>query len=304
MKIAVIGAAGGIGSSVAYSTVLNGTADELVLVDRRVDELRTHVWDLELLRTSARRFRIGTGEISDAVDADVVVFAAAAPQRKDVPRIAYLAENLAIADELCETLSAASDWPGVLVVASNPVDPLVTALRRRTGIDRFRVLGYNLNDSLRLRYGVAEALGVEPHRVSGWVLGEHGEHCVPLLDHVTVDGVPVNLDEERRQAVRDFMFGWYPRWVALDVSRSSTWVSGNGIAAMVRAIAADTREVWPSSVVLDGEYGITGTAVGVPVLLGRGGATEVLEWPLAADTRQALVDSASYVDKALTQVEA
>lgn len=304
MKIAIIGAAGGIGSSVAYSLALNGAGDELVLVDRRADAVATHVWDLEQLRTRVRPFQVRAGSVADAVDADVVVLSAAAPPRKDSPRIEYLAENLAIARETGETLAAAPAWAGVLIVASNPVDPLVTELQRITGVDRHRVLGYTINDSLRLRYGIAEALGVEPHRVSAWVLGEHGDNCVPLFDRVTVDGTPVELDEAQRHAARDYLLGWYPRWVALGVPRTSTWTSGHGIASMVRAIATDSGEVWPSSVVLAGEYGITGTAVGVPVRLGRSGAGEVLEWSLGERTQQAMRESASYVDDSLAQAGA
>ena len=302
MKIAIIGAAGGIGSSVAYSLALNGTGDELVLVDRHADALQTHVWDLEQLRTQVGPFRVRTGSVADAVDADVVVLSAAAPPRKDCPRIEYLAENLAIARETGETLGAAPGWSGTLIVASNPVDPLVTALHWMTGADRRHVLGYTINDSLRLRYGIAAALGIEPHRVSAWVFGEHGDHCVPLFDHVAVDGEPVELDSAQQHAAREYLLGWYPRWVALGVPRTSTWTSGHGVASMIRAIATDSGEVWPSSVVLAGEYGITGTAIGVPVRLGRPGAKEILEWPLPERTQRAMRASASYVNDALTQV--
>ncbi|MGQ4615699.1 lactate/malate family dehydrogenase [Nocardia sp. R7R-8] len=302
MKIAIVGAAGGIGSSVAYSLSLNGTGDELVLIDRNTDALQTHVWDLEQLRISARPFDVRAGTVADAADADIVVLSAAAPPRKDSPRIEYLAENLAIARETGQTLAATPGWPGVLIVASNPVDPLVTALQQMTGIDRRRVLGYTINDSLRLRYGIAEALGVPPHRVSAWVLGEHGDHCVPLFDRVQIDDRPVVLDERQQRAARAYLLEWYPRWVALGVPRTSTWTSGNGISSMVRAIASDSGEIWPASMVLAGEYGIDDIAVGVPVRLTRSGAAEVLDWRLNESDRNAMHAAAGYVDDALAQV--
>lgn len=302
MQIVIIGAAGGIGSSVAYSLVSNGIGDELVLVDRNTDALQTHIWDLEQLRIPVRPFRVRAGTVADLADADIVVLSAAAPPRKDSPRIEYLTENLAIARETGQTLAATPGWPGVLIVASNPVDPLVTALQRMTGIDRHRILGYTVNDSLRLRYGIAEALGVQPHRISAWVLGEHGDHCVPLFDRVLIDGRPVALDDAQQRAARDYLIGWYPRWVALGVPRTSTWTSGNGISSMVRAIAIDSGDIWPASMVLAGEYGIGGTAVGVPVHLTRTGAGEVLEWPLREHDQQAMHAAAHYVDDALAQV--
>ncbi|MEV6338764.1 malate dehydrogenase [Nocardia vinacea] len=299
----IIGAAGGIGSAVAYSLALNGTGDELILVDRRADVLQTHIWDLEQLRIAVRPFVVRIGTVFDAAEADIVVLAAAVPPRKDSPRIEYLAENLTIAQETARTLAAVPNWPGILIVGSNPVDPLVTALQRTTGTDRYRVLGYTANDSLRLRYGIAQVLGVEPHRVSAWVLGEHGDRCVPLFGKVQIDGQPVKLDDTQQRAARDYMLGWYPRWVALGVPRTSTWTSGHGISSMVRAIATDSGEVWPSSMVLAGEYGINGTSVGVPVRLDRSGAAEVLEWPLQESDRRALQDAARYVADAVTQVD-
>lgn len=301
MKIAIVGAAGGIGSSVAYTLALTGTGDELVLVDRREDVVQTHVWDLEQLRTAVRPFQVRAGSLADAVEADVVVFSAAVPPRKDSPRIEFLAENLAIARETGAALGAVPDWPGVLVVASNPVDPLVTELHRTTGIDRHRVLGYTVNDSVRLRYGIAEVLHVQPHRVEAWVLGEHGDHCVPLFHNVQVDGEPVELNPAQRASAQAYLHEWYPRWVRLGVPRTSTWTSGNGIASMVRAIATGGENTWPTSMVLNGEYGITGTAVGVPARLDRDGAS-VLQWQLPADAWQRMRQAADYVEDALARI--
>ncbi|MGH3438244.1 MAG: malate dehydrogenase [Sciscionella sp.] len=302
MKIAIIGAAGGIGSSVAYTLALTGTGDELVLIDRKPDVLQTHVWDLEQLRASVRPFVVRAGTLEDALAADIVVISAAVPPRKDSPRIEFLAENLAIARGIGDAFTAA--WPGVLVVASNPVDPLVTDLQRRTGIDRHRVLGYTINDTLRFRYGIAEALGVAPHRVTAWVLGEHSEHCAPLFGDIRVDGAPVDLDHAQRDEVRDYLLGWYPRWVRLGVPRTSTWTSGHGIAAMVRAIATGDGQIWPASVVLDGEYGITATAISVPARLGPTGIRELLQWPLPESDRRTMRAGADYVDKALAEIGA
>lgn len=304
MKIAIIGAAGGIGSSVAYTLAREGVGDELLLVDRNEDALKTHVWDLEQLRVSVRPFEVRAVALEQVVEADVVVVSASVPPRKDSPRIEFLAENVSIYRDVARALAARPDWPGVVVVATNPVDPLLTELQRATGIDRRRIVGYNVNDTLRLRYGISEALGVEPHRVDAWVLGEHGDRCVPLLDRVKVDDAPVTLDEAQRKAVVDYQIGWYPRWVALGVLRTSTWTSGNGITAMVRAIVEGRDEVWPASLVLDGEYGIDGVALGVPVLLGPGGVREVLDWQLSEAELAGMREGAAYVAEALAAVTA
>ena len=303
MKIVLIGAAGGIGSSAAYSLALNGIGDELVLVDTNDDALKTHIWDLEQLRVNVRPFAVRSGSIHDAVDADVVVFTAAVPPRKDSPRIEFLGENLKIVRETAALLAGVDDWQGVLVLATNPVDPLVTEMQRITGIDRHRILGYNINDSSRLRYGIAEALSIEPHRVSAWVLGEHGNECVPLFHNVKIDGEPIELTEVQQQAATQYLLDWYPRWVQLGVLRTSTWTSGHGLASMVKDIVTDSRAEWPSSLVLDGEYGVTGTALGVPVRLSCKGA-EILEWELSAELQQKMQEAAGFVEAALDQVGA
>ena len=100
------------------------------------------------------------------------------------------------------------------------------------------MLGYTINDSLRLRTGFAKALGVAPGSVEAWVVGEHGEQSVPLLDRVSVDGVPIDPTPEQEAAAEEYFRSWYPIHVALDSGRSSTWTSGLGVARMVAAIEA------------------------------------------------------------------
>ena len=129
-----------------------------------------------------------------------------------------------------------------MILVTNPVDPLGTWAQRRTGLERTRLLGYTLNDSLRLRTGIGRVLGVAPGRVQAWMVGEHGDLAVPLWDRVVLDDAPVALDDAQRARVMEFVSGWYVRHVALDSTRSSTWTSGLGIARMVRACLDPARK--------------------------------------------------------------
>ena len=101
--------------------------------------------------------------------------------------------------------------------------------------------------------------------VDAWVLGEHGDRFVPLLDRVRVGGEPVALDAAQQDAAVRFVRHWYERHVALDSGRSSTWTTGRGLARMVAALCSDAGELWPASMVLEGEYGVSGAALTVPV---------------------------------------
>jgi malate/lactate dehydrogenase len=255
--------------------------------------------DLEQVLEQSPGCSIRGGDAGDLAGAGIIVLISATPLTVDTPRVEYLSRNAVIADELADALPAG--WGGLLIVVTNPVDPLVTRLQGRMGIDRRRILGYTLNDSLRMRTGVANALGVGPGRVESWVVGEHGDLSVPLYDRVTVDGQPVRLTAAQQAAAEEYQRTWYTRHVALDSGRSSTWTSGLGVSRMIAALDG-SGGLWPASVVLDGEYGIRGVAVSVPVTLGRGGAEEIHEWELSPAEMEALHASAEFVRAAAASI--
>jgi len=293
MKVAIVGGAGGTGASIAFNLLLSRTPLDIAIVDSRDPMITSHLMDFEQaleLSPGCSLSRSSDGEVSDA---DVVVVTAAAPLTVNTSRLTYLGDNARIVDETVDRLPP--DWAGVVVLVTNPVDPLVTRLTQRTGFDRHRVLGYTINDSLRLRTGLTKAFGVPPGSVEAWVLGEHGDACVPLLDRVTVNGVAREPTEHEAAAAVEYLRTWYVRHVALDSGRSSTWTTGLGVVRMVLAIVNGGDGVWPASIVLEGEYGIDSVAVTVPVTLGPGGAATILEWELTPDQLSSLRVAAELV---------
>ncbi len=300
MKVAIVGGGGGVGASTTYNLALRGTGDEIVVTDARPEMITSHVMDLEQVLEQSPGSSVRGGDVSDLEDADVVVLVSGVPLTVGTSRLEYLEQNAQLADTVADALG--TGWAGVLVVVTNPVDPLVTRVQRRTGLDRTQVLGYTLNDSLRLRTGLAQALGAPPGTVEAWVLGEHGDACVPLFDRVTVDGAPVSPTSAEAAAAEDYVRTWYVKHVALDSGRSSTWTSGLGVSRMVAALGG-TGELWPASIVLTGEYGIDGVAVTVPATIARGGAREIHEWELATADLAALQASAEVVRAAVESIE-
>jgi malate/lactate dehydrogenase len=278
MKVAITGGAGGVGSSVAFNLLLHDHPYEVLLFDNRPHMVTSHTMDFEQVLEQDGSGSVREGEAGELAEAEVIVATAAAPLTVNTSRMVYLADNARILASLLDQLPPG--WDGILILVTNPVDPLGTWAHERSGIARERLLGYTLNDSLRLRTAIAAELGVEPGRVEAWVVGEHGDDSVALFERVRVDGEPVELDAAARERALEFLRGWYTRHVALDSGRSSTWTSGRGVARMIEAIRSDSGELWPASVVLAGEYGIEGASLGVPVRLGSGGATEFVEWDL------------------------
>jgi malate/lactate dehydrogenase len=291
--VAIAGGAGGVGSSLAFNLLLRPEPYDVVVVDRRPEKVLSHVMDLELMAALAGGGRVRPGELDDLAAADVVVICAAAPLTENTSRAVYLRDNAAIVSGIAGRLGDA-----LVIMVTNPVDALCTCLVHRHGLDRRRVLGYTLNDSLRLRTAVAAARGVAPAAVEAYVLGEHGDAAVPVFSRVTVHGAAVTLTAAEREAADTFVRTWYRRHVALDSRRSSTWTSGAGAAHMVAALR-NGADPWPASVVLAGEYGIDGAAVTVPVALGPGGAERIHEWELAPDELAGLRTAAEGVSRAV-----
>jgi malate dehydrogenase len=303
VKVVIIGGAGGVGSSVAFNLLLSGEPYDVVLVDLNPNMVISHVMDLEQTLALGASRSVRGGNEAEALDSDVVVVSASVPLRLNKSRSVFLNDNAAIINRIGDTLAKAGpDWGGALIIVTNPVDPLCTWMQRRTGIDRRRILGYTLNDSLRLRTGIGLALDAAPQSIDAWVIGEHGDFCVPLFSRVNVAGAPIALTAEQRGKAEEFMRSWYVRHVALDSGRTSTWTSGLGVARMVAAIAYGKGELWPASVVLANEYGIKGVSLSVPVSLGRRGAEEIHEWELTTEEHAALHVAATRVREATNTI--
>src|SRR5258707_8864944 len=136
---------------------------EVAIVDSRPEMVSSHVMDFEQTLELSPGCVLRAGDVSDLADSDVAVLLSSSPLVAGMPRIEYLAKNALIADAFADALASGSG--GVVIVVTNPVDPLVTRLHQCTDLERRRILGYTLNDSLRLRTGLARALGVPPGSV-------------------------------------------------------------------------------------------------------------------------------------------
>jgi malate dehydrogenase len=300
--VALFGGAGGVGASAAFNLLLGPMAHEVVIVDTRPEMVVSHVMDFQQVLEQGGRGSVREGDVCDLHDSDVIVVCASMAEGASDSRLLFLDRNATIVRSAGEALSP--DWSGVVVMVTNPVDPLVTLFQRLTGIDRRRVIGYTLNDSLRLRTGIALALGLDPGRVDAWVLGEHGDSSVPLFTRVAVDGEPLALGSEQQLSAAEFTHGWFAKHKALGSGRSSTWTSGLGVARMVAAIGnGGGGERFPASIVLDGEYGVTGVSVTVPVTIGGHGVEEIHEWELSEDERTALRAAADCVREATARLD-
>lgn len=296
MKIGIIGGAGGIGSSLAFNLLRSEQSYDVVLIDSRPNMVVSHVMDMQDTLAMSNALGVRGGELRDAADAEIIVMCAAVPQRLNTDRGVFFGENVELVAGSVRELRSLG-WDGILIMMTNPVDALVTWLNRHLDLDPRRVIGYSLNDTMRVRTGIGFARGVPSRSVEAWVLGEHGAGQVPLLDRVTIDGEPVRLSTAEREAVLDYIDNWYVRHVALESGRASSWSSGFGGARLIEAISANSAETLTGSVMLTGQYGVNGTSLGVPIRVGMEGLREIYEWDLSASELRAMEAAATGIDE-------
>lgn len=301
MKVTVIGAAGSVGAPVAFHLAASRLAEEIVLIDVRPNLVQQHAMDMSTA-VAALDVSVRAGDVGDLGGSDVVINAAGMPQGVIADRMEMLSKNIPLARDTAQAIRQRCP-EAVVITATNPVDPLNYAIWRAGGLDRHQVLGYSLNDSLRFRELVARSRQVKVSSVEGTVVGEHGNSQVMLFSSVRIEGRAATFSESEKSAIRSEVPNILRRYEELKSGRTSGWTCAVGVAALLRAIREDSGEVFPCSVVLEGEYGQRGLGMSVPVVLGRRGARKVLEWDLAADEQAELARSAAVMASAARLVD-
>jgi len=296
-KITVIGA-GHVGETVAYNCARQGLGD-VVLVD--VVEGMPQGKALDMLQSSpvlGVDCKItGTNFYSDTEGSDVIVMTAGLPRQPGMSRDDLLFKNLEIVDT-CISHAAMGSPDAILILVTNPLDAMCEVARRASGFPRERLIGMaGILDSARMRTFIAMELGVSVANAHAFVLGGHGDSMVPLARYSTVAGIPVTelLPADRIEAIIERTRKGGGEIVSLLKTGSAYYAPGMAVAEMVDAILNDRQMILPCSVLLQGEYGIEGVFVGVPIQLGRTGLEKIIEIDLTEDESRALVASAEAV---------
>jgi len=291
MRVTVVGS-GFVGATAAMRIVQKGVADEVVLID--IIEGLPQGLALDMKESAPiEGFEpniLGTNDYADTAGSDVVVITAGLPRQPGMSRMDLLDKNAGIIRSVVG--SAAQQSPGaVLIVVTNPLDEMTYLASEVSGFPRERVMGMaGVLDSSRLRYFIAEEVGVSPTKVEAMTLGSHGESMVPLPRQATVEGRPLKelVDEETLERLYQRTRDAGAEIVSLLKKGSAYYAPSAAIAQMVNAIAGDTNEILPVCAWCTGQYGISDVYVGVPARLGRGGVEDIVELDLNDDELEAL----------------
>jgi malate dehydrogenase len=305
-KVTVIGA-GNVGATTAQRIAEAGLAD-VVLVDI-VDGLpQGKGLDLAEAAPVVRHDAAirGTNDYADTAGSDVIVVTSGLARQPGMSRDDLLAKNAGIVKAVVEA-SAAQSPDAVLIVVTNPLDAMCHVAMRASGFPRERVLGMaGVLDSARFRTFIAEELGVSVVDTHAFVLGGHGDTMVPLSRYSTVAGIPITelLSPERVKALEDRTANGGAEVVALLKTGSAFYAPAASTFEMVDSILRDRKRVLPCATYLQGEYGVEGLFVGVPVVLGAGGMERIITITLTADEQAAFEKSAAAVQELVDKLPA
>jgi malate dehydrogenase len=246
----------------------------------------------------------GSNGYDETADSDVIVITSGSPRKPGMSRDDLLSINMNIVGSV--TREAATRSPNaIIIVVTNPLDAMCHVALKESGFPKQRVFGQaGVLDTARLRTFIAQELDVSVEEVAAYVLGGHGDTMVPLVRYCTVAGIPVSelIPADKLEAIVQRTRDGGAEIVNL-LGTSAYYAPGAASAEMVRSIVLDKKRILPCAAYLEGEYGIDGLYVGVPVKLGAGGIEQVIEIKLNEEERAMFEKSAAAVKGLVDDME-
>jgi malate dehydrogenase len=305
-RVTVIGA-GNVGATTAQRIIETGLAD-VVLVDIVEGLPQGKALDLaEAAPVVGYDVRVtGTNDYADTAGSKIIVVTSGLARQPGMSRDDLVAKNAGIVSSVVKQAVAVSP-EAIIIVVTNPLDAMCHVAMQASGFPPERVIGMaGVLDSARFRHFIADELNISVRDVRAFVLGGHGDTMVPLPRHSTVGGVPITelLPQERITQLIDRTRNGGAEVVALLKTGSAYYAPAASVVEMVEAILLDRRRILPCAAYLQGEYGIDGLFVGVPVVLGNGGIERVIEISLTEGEKAELAHSAASVRELVEKLPA
>lgn len=304
-KVTIVGA-GFVGATAAQRLVEKEIAD-VVLVDIVAGLARGKALDM-MQSAAVEGFSsqiIGTDRYEETAGSDILVITAGLVRKPGMSRDDLLFKNAEIVEGIVtECVKYSPD--AVIVMVTNPLDAMTWFAWKKSGFPAERVIGMAGElDSARYAYFLAEAIGVSPKDVKAIVLGGHGDQMVPVPQHATVRGEPIEqrLDVAQIEQINQRTRDGGAEIVKLLQTGSAFYTPSAAVVKMVRAILEDTGEVVSACIYQTGAYGLKDVYCGVPVRLGRHGAQQVVELALTGDQLKALHASAEEIRQSFLKLK-
>ena len=305
-KISIIGA-GRVGESTAQMLAIQKLSEHIMLID--LDEQYAKGVALDIQETSSvynfDAELIGSNDIAEIKDSNIVVIAAGVPRKPGMDRADVLAINLKIIDQIMDgVIEHAPD--AYVIVVSNPVDVLTYYANQKANWPRNRIMGQaGILDSMRMSSFIAMETDYSINDIQAMVLGGHGDTMVPLPRFTTVSGISIEylLDKKTIDNLIQRTRDGGAEILNLKQKSSAYDAPGAAVSTMVEAIVHNKNRLLPCITMLEGEYGQSDIAIGVPVVLGANGVKNIVELDFTNDEQNAFNTSAKVIKSLINEAK-
>ncbi len=308
-KVVIIGA-GNVGSTYAYSLLLSGAAQEIVLVDVNRELAEGNAMDLQHSLFFTPPASVKAGGYEDCENADIILITAGTKQKPGQTRLDLASTNSYLVRDIVRKITRFTE-EAVLLIVTNPVDLMTYVALKESGFAKQYVIGSGtLLDSARLRYFLSERCNVDTRNIHGMVLGEHGDSELIAWSLSHVGGVPLDqffaqcsleetraYEEEVAERVRNSAYH------VIEAKGFTNYAVSQALVRITTSILRNERSILTVSTLLEGEYGIHDVCLSVPAVVGRNGLEHIVTADLAPEEAEALRRSAAKLRKMLDGLE-
>ena len=307
-KVVIIGA-GMVGSTCAYTLIHSGIFSELAIIDVNKDKAEGDALDMSHGAAFVKPVKVTAGDYSQCKDADLIIIAAGANQKKGETRIDLLKRNAAILSDIVENIKKNTTEYPILLVVSNPVDILTYITYKLSGWPVRRVIGSGtVLDTSRLKYMLSNHTGIDARNIHTYIIGEHGDSEIAAWSTTTLGGLSLEkfcdncedcsdksmdhmLDEVRNAA-----------YEIINKKGATFYAIALAVERIVTAIVNNENSILTVSSVLEGDYNISDVCLSVPTVVGGDGIVKVIETPLNQDEQEGLKKSAETLSDILREL--
>jgi len=308
-KVVVVGA-GAVGSTTAYTLMLGGLFQEIVLIDINKEKAEGDALDMAHGVSLVKPVIVTAGDYSACKDADIVIITAGVPQKEGETRLALLKENVELFKNIVKSIMKYAPSDVILMPVTNPVDILTYVTYRLSGLKKNQVLGSGtVLDTSRLKYMISRKTGVDARNCHTYIIGEHGDSEVAAWSVTNIGGMTMNefckytgkcdlndLDKMYNEVKNS-------AYEIIKKKGATFYAIAVAVARICECIVGDENSILTVSGIFEGEYGIRDVALSVPTMVGGRGVERILEVPFGKEEMKGLNDSASTLIELIKEIK-
>lgn len=307
-KVVVVGA-GFVGSTIAYTVMCGGLFNDIVIIDINKEKAEGDAMDMAHGVSFVKPVNVRSGDYGECADADIVVITAGANQKPGETRLDLLRRNTSIIKSISDNIMRFAPPDIIMLIVTNPVDILTYAAYKISGLPKNQVLGSGtVLDTSRLKYMISRHTDVDPRNCHTYIIGEHGDSEVAAWSVSNIAGI--SMPEYARRTGRctpgdlDRMCGAVKNsaYEIIEKKGATYYAIALAVNRICACIAGEENSILTVSSILEGEYGISDTALSVPTKLSGFGVESILEVPFSDDELRGLRGSAETLKKYINEL--